>query len=131
MNNTKSKEQNNFSNQIDRLREGKKLLVEHKYKEALRAFDETLDKNENNSTLWAAKGILELKLEHYDKSEESFRIAIDNDPNDPYFWAALGYVLKIKSEYREAIKAYEKALEKGIKIEELLENHLDTIKKEI
>jgi tetratricopeptide (TPR) repeat protein len=113
--------------QIDKLREGKKLLTEHKYEKALKAFDDTLNQNKDNATLWAARGILELKLEYYDKAEDSFRKAIDKDPTDPYYWAGLGYILQIKSEYQEALEAYEKALENGIKFEELLTQHMDTI----
>ncbi len=124
-----NKGQNKVINQITRLREGKELFVEQNYKKALQAFDETLNQNEDNATLWAARGILELKLEYYDKAEESFRNAIENDSEDPYYWVGLGYVLQIKKEYRDAIEAYENALEKGIKFEELLMQHMDNIQK--
>ena len=132
MNNNKSSSENNSAPiLVETLREGRKLLKENRYDEALSIFDKAIRLSEENATLWAANGILQLKLEYYDKAEISFRNAIKNDPLDPYFWAGLGYVLTLKNEYKKAKEAYSKALNKGIKIEELLFSHLKFVQKQL
>jgi Flp pilus assembly protein TadD len=116
---------------VETLREGKRLLKEYKYEEALNVFDKAVKLSEENAILWATNGILQLKLEHYDRAEISFRNALQKDPLDPYFWAGLGYVLTIKNEYKNAKEAYSQALKKGIKIEELLYSHLKFVQDQL
>jgi tetratricopeptide (TPR) repeat protein len=128
---TKNTENKSSVKLVEALKEGKKLLKESNYKEALKFFNKSVELNEDSSVLWAANGLLYLKLEEYDSAEESFWKAIENNSLNPYYWAGLGYVLSIKNDYEKAKEAYQTALEKGIKIEELLVSHLRFVQKQI
>ncbi len=70
-------------NEIDNLvKEGKLLLENGKFEEALGFFEKALLLNQNDPELWNHKGIALRSIGRYDEALECFNRSLEIDPRD-------------------------------------------------
>lgn len=91
--------------------EGAGLLIEGKYEEALKAFDRTLEINQQNTMAWSNKGFTLYLLERYEEAIGCCDKALVIDPQDVGAWNNKGLALYGLGQYEEAIKCFNKVLD--------------------
>lgn len=66
----------------DLIQQGKKLLDEDKFEDALGFFEQALLLNQNDPELWNYKGIALRSMGRYDEALECFNKSLELDPRD-------------------------------------------------
>jgi PGF-CTERM protein len=91
--------------------EGAGLLIEGKYEEALKAFDRTLEIDQQNTMAWNNKGFTLYLLERHEEAIGCCDKALEIDPQDVGAWNNKGLALYGLGRYEEAIECFNKALD--------------------
>ena len=71
-----------MSNTEDLIEQGKKLLEESKFEEALGFFEQALLLNQGDPELWNYKGVALRSMGRYDEALECFNKSLELDPRD-------------------------------------------------
>ena len=71
-----------MSNIADLIQQGKKLLDESKFEDALGFFEQALLLNQNDPELWNYKGVALRSMGRYDEALECFNKSLELDPRD-------------------------------------------------
>jgi tetratricopeptide (TPR) repeat protein len=90
---------------------GLDLYFDHKYDEAIKAFDKAIEIDPQSSTLWDAKGLALDKLNKHDEAIKSYDKAIEINSHDSKTWNNKGEALSRLNKDNEAIQAFDKAIE--------------------
>ena len=86
------------------------MLFRHgRYEQALGAFKEAVERDENQPLIWGHLGKTYRELKQYDESLESYNRAILLRPDDPIFYQSLAQVYLESGQADKAEKSYEKA----------------------
>lgn len=82
------------------------------YQKALDITNQTLEANPENSTVWAAKGLLLHNVGNYEGAVQAFGNATRIDPRDEISWMMMGVILSRElHRYDEAATAFDGALQ--------------------
>jgi len=67
---------------VDLVENGKKMLDNGKFEDALNYFDQALLLDQNDPELWNHKGVALRSIGRYDEASECFNRALEIDPRD-------------------------------------------------
>ena len=94
------------------------ILKNGSIEDALRAYDKAIEIDQNNATLWAAKGyalssaaLFTNNQSRYNESLEALDKALQIEPNNPRAWEFKGLTFNLMKRYNESLDAYDKAIE--------------------
>lgn len=90
---------------------GASLNMLKRYKEALYAFNKSIEIEHNYSPAWYLQGLTLHELENYEEALASLNKAIEMDPKDPFHWIAQGSTLKRLKRYEESLKSFNNAIQ--------------------
>jgi tetratricopeptide (TPR) repeat protein len=82
------------------------------YKEALKCFEEAINKNPNDSHSWVFKGICLEMLGFHDRAIRCYDEVIDINQEFDYAWFRRGLSLDYVGKYDEALEYFEEAINK-------------------
>ena len=85
-------------------------IIQGKYDEAIKAYDEAIRLDPNLAEAWNNKGNALYSQGKYDEAIKAYDEAIRLDPNFADAWCNKGNALDDKGKYDEAIKAYDEAI---------------------
>lgn len=88
---------------------GGKLFTDHRYQEALQAYQQALALDAGNATIWMALGDTFLAIEYYTEALSAYEKSIALNPRDAEAWTNCGTVLEALGRRREARACYERA----------------------
>ena len=80
------------------------------YEQAVEAFKEGLEKNDELPALWAHLGNAYSKMKQYDQAVEVYQRAINISPEDPTLFQNLGGIYSATGNAEKAQEAYDKAV---------------------
>jgi len=86
---------------------GMSLFLIGDYKRAVKAFSEGLKSNSSNDVVYNNLAIALYKLGRYGEAFEAFK----NGGDEATAYYNLGYLYMLEKKYKEAIRAFEKAIE--------------------
>jgi serine/threonine protein kinase len=81
-----------------------------RYKEAIKACNEAIEKNSLNINAWNNKGIALNSLQHFDEAIFCFDQALKLDPTDPDLWNNKGYSFMGKQDFSKAKGFFDEAI---------------------
>lgn len=94
------------------------LLANGSTEDALRAYDKAIEIDQNNATIWSAKGyalssaaLFTNNQSRYNESLEALDKALQIEPNNPRAWEFKGLTFTLMKRYSESLDAYDKAIE--------------------
>lgn len=97
---------------------GLALYYQHKYDEAIQAYDRAIKTNPQFADAWRSKGIALVVQGKYDEAILAYDKVIEIDPEDAHAWDLKGLALAAEgwdrinqSKYNEAISAFDKAID--------------------
>ena len=91
------------------IEEVKKLIVKHDYIGAARLLDRLLGKDRDSDALWYLRGLVSLRLKHYDAAAEALEHALWIRKR-PEYWRMKGFAHMEACEFEYAIKSFSHAL---------------------
>lgn len=97
--------------------------------EALRLFEEAIDKEPQNAIAWGGKGVALVNLGKYQEAMDCFDRAIQLDPITAFAWEGKGVALMKLERYEDAIPYFDMALEISPHFQRALENKSLALKK--
>lgn len=80
-------------------------------KELIKRYDEALERDEKDASMWYAKGVTQALLDKHSDAIKSFDKAIEIDPNYKVVWRAKAEALVKLNHHSEALLCYDRALE--------------------
>ena len=89
---------------------GKALHEEGCYEEALEAYDQAIQRDENDAYLWYGKGTVYKSLNDYEQALYCYEQAIQLDEKFAYPWNGKGNVYSELKDYEQALNCYEQAI---------------------
>lgn len=94
------------------------LLANGSIEDSLKAYDKAIELDQNNATLWAAKGyalssagVFTSNQSRYNESLEALDRAIKIEPNNPRAWEFKGLTFTFMKRYNDSLDAYDRAIE--------------------
>jgi tetratricopeptide (TPR) repeat protein len=91
---------------------GKNLILQEKYDDALKYFEELSDKDKTNANYLNYLGIVYILKEDFKKAADSFKKAIEVDPDNWYPYQRLGQICTIKKIRKCAIDYFTQTIER-------------------
>ena len=95
----------------DILSRGDKALNENHAEEALKAYQEALQKNPDELSVYKKLGRAYAHLKDYKKAEENFQIYADNNSDNEEAWTELGQVQLDAGLYKKALFSFQNAVD--------------------
>lgn len=93
------------------LSEGRKLLTEKRYEEALETFNKALEINPKDEFALSRKGYILGNLGRYEEALEAFNKVLDINPKNAFALSRKGVALGSLGMYEDALEVFNKALE--------------------
>ena len=95
---------------FDLYNEANALLYQGKYNDSIQKFDNAIELDPNNVSIWYGKGRALSNQDKYDEAIKAYDEVIRIDPNYVKAWENKGVALEGKGKYDEARKAFEEAI---------------------
>lgn len=93
------------------IEEGKKLLRQQNYEEALKFFEQAVLQSPNNVEAHYYRGVTLYELKKYSQANETFNFALNLDKDNYLLWFYKGKTLNAMHSFKEALGCFEKSIE--------------------
>lgn len=94
----------------ERLALGLALMRQEKYRDAIKVFEELIEKNPNDKDAWVQLAKAFSRTDDLEAGERFFAMRVRQDSTNAYGWYGLGMILRKKNQWPKALKQFNRAL---------------------